>query len=617
MSESTTVSWLFKMVDGVSGPSSGLLKSLDNITKKFNDLEKKNPSEGWRRKLRLFRLGAEELEGPLKSVSGAFLGLGLAAATSAIALVSAGTAYALKAATFRRDTIRGLSAITGIGKEAERVFEGASRMSQRTIFDDAEFLAMVRSLRGAGISEGRSNDILAAISDIASFNPSKKGEVGKGLADLFEKMKMSNTFDMGTVESVASLSGSVISQSDLISRVAKLKGWSIKSDAEFQAAKNAISQGIIKNTEGTNILLDLVKEKLNAGKGLGFASAEFTETSLDGMVSRIKKQVTNIFASIDIKPFTDALKLVSGLLDENSASGQSFKAMLGNAISDVSNAIKAIDMRAVTSAMSTLKAVFEALWEAGKGFFSGFMGTLKSMFSPLMDVVRLSDRGAGSASILTTTMKALGDAFAFIVAIVGYAAIGIGAIVWLFMALGKGILWFLNAIYDGAVKVNNFFMDIPKTIGEKFRGINEDMKKIGTNIMDGLIDGLASSWESLKQKAKDLANGVVNGIKDVLGIKSPSRVMMQLGKYTVEGFTEGVNDNALDAEMAIKEAVSVSHTINGATPNGASYSAKSTPINVTINVTTNGTDRESAEKTAMEFELALRATLQKVLDVAS
>lgn len=617
MAESQSVTWLFRLADGVSGPSGNLVKSLENISKKYKALEEKSPSKGLMRSFRLLNLGVEEFAGPLKKATGFLIGFGVAAAASAIAIVAAGTRYALNATTFRKDTIRGLSAITGIGKEAERVFHSASRMSQRTIFDDTEFLGMLRTLRGAGLSEGRSNDILAAISDVASFNPSKKSEVGKGLADLFEKMKMSNSFDMGTVESVASLSGGVISQADLIGRVAKLKNWSIKSDAEFQAAKNAISQGIIKNTEGTNILLDMVKDKLNAGKGLGFASASYTDESIDGMVSRIKKQVANIFASIDTKPFTDALRTISGLLDENSASGQSFKTMISGALQDVSSAMKAIDLRSVTSAMSAMKAIFEGLWEAGKGFFEGFGGTLKSLMSPLLDLIRLSDRTGGSVSFIGASMKALGQATAAILAVLGYAVIGIAAVVYGFIAIGEGVWWLLTKIWKGLTTFNNWVLGIPKYIADNFDGFAEKMKNMGKAMMDGLIDGLSASWESLKQKVKDIANSVVTGVKDVLGIKSPSRVMLQLGRYTIEGFTEGVNDNALEAETAIKQAVSVSHDIAPLEVSRGTSARSGAPISITVNLTVNGSDRETAQKTALEFEIALRDTLKKVLVTAA
>jgi phage-related protein len=41
-------------------------------------------------------------------------------------------------------------------------------------------------------------------------------------------------------------------------------------------------------------------------------------------------------------------------------------------------------------------------------------------------------------------------------------------------------------------------------------------------------------------KAKEIAAGVGNSIRKALGIKSPSRVLMEIGVYTGEGFAKGI-----------------------------------------------------------------------------
>ena len=630
MAENSSVSWLFRLVDGVSGPSSGILKSIDNVTKRFEALEKKDPSSGMRRSLRLFRLAAEEADGPLKSLIGTVTGFGLAAATSAIALVALGTKSALNAAAFRRDTIRGLSAITGIGDEADRVFASASRMSQRTIFDDKDFMSFLRSLRGAGLTETRANDVLAAISDVASFNPDRKNEVGKGLTDLFERMKNSNVFDMSTIESVASLSGGVISQADLVKKIASLKKWSVTTDAEFQAAKNAISQGIIKNTEGTNILLDMVKNKLNAGKGLGFASRDFTESSLEGTFSRIKKQVSSIFASIDIKPFADALKSISDLLDENTQTGQSLRAIFNGIFADISGGLKnAIDPGSLMSAFVAIKAAITVFWGATKGFFDGLMGTLKDLFEPLMTIARLTDSTGKKTSFVGESMKAIGKVVAGVLAIITYAAIGIGAAIYGLIAIFEGLWWVIKKFFGVVYDVVNYLLDIPSKIENGitdgilatlnfFEKIYDKFTEAGKNVINGFVKGIKDRWEAIKNTVKDVANGVVDTVKDTLGIKSPSRVMIGLGKFTMEGFTQGVNDNAEAAQSAIKQAISINSTPSYPSPQQAPTRANASPqISVTINVTTQGTDAQAAEETAFKFEIALREALSRALESAA
>lgn len=104
--------------------------------------------------------------------------------------------------------------------------------------------------------------------------------------------------------------------------------------------------------------------------------------------------------------------------------------------------------------------------------------------------------------------------------------------------------------WDG---IKSFFSGVGQWFGDKFNdaknriveafnslsGIN--LSQIGKDIVQGLINGLNDKLNDLKNKARDLANTVQNGIKDALKIKSPSRVMMELGQYTGEGFAMGMD----------------------------------------------------------------------------
>jgi phage-related protein len=57
-----------------------------------------------------------------------------------------------------------------------------------------------------------------------------------------------------------------------------------------------------------------------------------------------------------------------------------------------------------------------------------------------------------------------------------------------------------------------------------------------------LIDGIKSMVSKAVKAVTDAVSAVVDGAKDFLGIHSPSRVFMELGGYTGEGFAIGVTD---------------------------------------------------------------------------
>ncbi|MEK4606539.1 phage tail tape measure protein [Geobacillus sp. FSL W8-1251] len=104
------------------------------------------------------------------------------------------------------------------------------------------------------------------------------------------------------------------------------------------------------------------------------------------------------------------------------------------------------------------------------------------------------------------------------------------------------------------------------------------MADIGKNTMQGLIDGLNSMMGPLRQKAQEIANVVQATIKNALKIKSPSRVMMELGKWIPAGLAEGINRN-------INAVVSATnHMAQETIPSVAGYSGAVVPATATINV---------------------------------
>lgn len=75
------------------------------------------------------------------------------------------------------------------------------------------------------------------------------------------------------------------------------------------------------------------------------------------------------------------------------------------------------------------------------------------------------------------------------------------------------------------------------------KNLHLDMLDIGKNAIQGLIDGFTAKWESLKSKAAEIGTSIKDAVSGVLLIKSPSRVMMQLGEHTGEGMAIGLQNS--------------------------------------------------------------------------
>lgn len=70
-----------------------------------------------------------------------------------------------------------------------------------------------------------------------------------------------------------------------------------------------------------------------------------------------------------------------------------------------------------------------------------------------------------------------------------------------------------------------------------------DMITVGTNLVKGLTQGIKNAASGVISAAKGVVKNAIDGAKKLLGIHSPSRVFAEIGKFTVMGFSKGLNDN--------------------------------------------------------------------------
>jgi TP901 family phage tail tape measure protein len=102
----------------------------------------------------------------------------------------------------------------------------------------------------------------------------------------------------------------------------------------------------------------------------------------------------------------------------------------------------------------------------------------------------------------------------------------------LVFALIKGLVSIIGQLISTAFSIGS---TIVREIGKV------DLWQVGKDIISGLIRGIGSMASAVWNKAKEIASGVTNSIKKALNIHSPSRVMMELGVYTGEGFAKGID----------------------------------------------------------------------------
>lgn len=103
----------------------------------------------------------------------------------------------------------------------------------------------------------------------------------------------------------------------------------------------------------------------------------------------------------------------------------------------------------------------------------------------------------------------------------------------LILALIQGILAAIPALV-------NALPGVGQALVEALQAVVPIMNEIGGNIILGVWDGILAMKDQFSADVKAFFAGIVATVKQALGIKSPSRVMVPLGQYTVQGFVKGL-----------------------------------------------------------------------------
>ena len=106
-------------------------------------------------------------------------------------------------------------------------------------------------------------------------------------------------------------------------------------------------------------------------------------------------------------------------------------------------------------------------------------------------------------------------------------------------------------LVDGVKGAIEFLGKLKDKIVSAFTGAKDKVASIGSNMIKGLWSGMSKMKDWVIDKVKNMGKSILEGIKKVLGIKSPSTEFAIVGKYSAEGYVEGLEDmqKEIDATM--------------------------------------------------------------------
>jgi len=111
----------------------------------------------------------------------------------------------------------------------------------------------------------------------------------------------------------------------------------------------------------------------------------------------------------------------------------------------------------------------------------------------------------------------------------------------------------------------SFIKDMLVSFGSK---ILSDVKKVGSDMIDGIVSGLKSAGHAIGDYLMSLVSGAWDKIKSFLHIGSPSKLFWWAADMIVAGFTGGIKDgqpetNSRMVEMASQAVTAFTDTISG------------------------------------------------------
>ena len=225
---------------------------------------------------------------------------------------------------------------------------------------------------------------------------------------------------------------------------------------------------------------------------------------------------------------------ITNALDTSTASGRRFQAALSALINTSGGGLAGLlNPERLLGGMERLMGLIVRVTPYARAFTQGFGAGFSQALGPLRMLWGVMERlvpslaatqGGGSRMLAVVTL--LGRGFGALAGIVAGAATA-------FVSIGIGITTAFAVISGVAVSGAAAILGLVSSLGAA-------ALTVGQAIVNGLVAGITSIPGRVATTVSGVAHQAIDGVRDTLGIHSPSRVMMELGAHTAEGFALGV-----------------------------------------------------------------------------
>ena len=165
-----------------------------------------------------------------------------------------------------------------------------------------------------------------------------------------------------------------------------------------------------------------------------------------------------------------------------------------------------------------------------------------------------------------------------------------------------------NAISSKLKAAGQKALALARQIPQKIKAGLGSLVSAGSALIEGLWGGIKSRFDAVVGRVRALAAKLPEAVRKVLGIASPSKVFMELGKWIPEGLALGIERNmgsVQDAADAMADATMFTPTSGSLDAFGGGYGSGSQFVNY-ITIEGANSPMETANAVVRQMKLELR-----------
>ena len=517
---------------------------------------------------------ADNFGSKLQSASLQLAALG-AAATLALTQVVNYLDKAVDAAVRQQNALMGLSSVArGTGNSIDAATQAAKDLSADGLMPLGDAAAGLKNLLAAGFSLPEAIKLMNAFKDSAAFGRQGALEFGQSIVGATEGIKNGNSILVDNAGVTKNISVMLKEQGKSVNDV-----MNITSDA---SVRQALYNGILKETQHQLGDSQKLAESFGGAQSrmrtqityVAIALGEALQPVLTKVMDALSPIIDKILEFVRNNPQLVAVIaiLVTASLALVAVLGL-FGALVGAIMSlaPLFSAIGAVIAGITAPALAIIAAVIGAVilvvwtmkqhWETIVSLFNQYLkpaldsiwSSLKTLWSSIIElwkvlepilipvlkvlgVVLLVILGAAIAAVVASVWVAVNvlnilvNVFTWLVTTIKNAVVGAWNALWGFVQnVISAFNWVRNAVSDGVSAAVN-----------AVRNFLGNMVNAGRDLIDGLIRGIGNAKDAVVNKIKDICSGALDAVKSFFGIKSPSRVMAEMGGFMMQGMENGI-----------------------------------------------------------------------------